>query len=144
MQGDIMPKSIWCSVSNRKVWKLLLLAVVTVMTVACIPTEKQAPSLTKKVFVLLINPQSQNEGIYTISYQNTQQVLMFESEEEVARYNDLLKKQNFGGLVVEEINQWEIEAYCKTQRYECKLIKKGTQVVPPQENAPTDFLPKAK
>lgn len=103
--------------------------------------ETTEPPASREVFVLLVNPYSQNEGIYSISHDNKEQILMFESREDAIRYNELLAEQDFAGLAVEEITQWEVNEFCKAQRYECKLVTQGTRIIPPQENAETDFLP---
>jgi len=100
---------------------------------------------SRKVFVLLVNPYTENEGIYTRQYGSKQQVLMFENSETARRYNQLLQKQGFSSLAVVEIIRGEIDLFCIQSGYECKLVRRGTQLVPPSDNAPDipdEFTPK--
>ncbi|ESA33649.1 hypothetical protein N836_20990 [Leptolyngbya sp. Heron Island J] len=94
-----------------------------------------------QVFILLMNPHSSNEGIYTTLHadgRNT--VLMFENFDDANSYNDLLSQKDLKGLSVEKINRWEVERFSRNQGHMTKLIKAGTQVEPAENNAETDFL----
>jgi len=48
-----------------------------------------------KVFVLLFNPGTENEGIHTLSMGDRHLVLMFEDEDDAIRYSLLLEAQDF-------------------------------------------------
>jgi hypothetical protein len=100
---------------------------------------------SRKVFVLVVNPNTDNQGIYTIQYGSKQQVLMFENSENAKSYNQLLQKQGFNGLAVAETIRGEINLFCIRSGYECKFVCRGTQLVPPSDNAPNipdEFTPK--
>lgn len=125
---------------NSKIYKLLFILLSTVVIVICFPAN------SKTVFVLIANSGSENEGIYTISYNdeesdNSNEVIIFESQEDASHYNELLKKQNIRGLVVEEIKYEEVEEFCKYERYKCRVISEGTPLVPPARNKRNNFLP---
>ncbi len=99
---------------------------------------------SRKVFILVVNPNTENQGIYTIQYGSKQQVLMFENSENAKSYNQLLQKQGFSGLAVAEIIRGEVNLFCIQSGYECKFVCRGTQLVPPSDNAPIPdkFTPK--
>jgi hypothetical protein len=120
---------------NRLIFLILLIAVVAVPFFL---------KESRKVFVLLTNPHTQNEGIYTIRQGNKQQVIMFEKLEDAYHYDELLQKQKFSGLAIVEIRQWEVNLFCIQSLYECKLVRRGTQLVPPSDNIPipADLSPK--
>ena len=94
-----------------------------------------------QVFVLLMNSHSSNEGIYaTLQADGQNTILMFENFDDANSYNDLLSQKDLKGLSVESINRWEVERFSKNQGYMTRLVKAGTRVEPPEENAETDFL----
>lgn len=86
-----------------------------------------------QVFVLLFNARTENEGIHTISIGASQNesgrqrnvVLMFEEEDDALRYAMLLEAQDFPEPAVEALDQEEVEEFCDSADYECKLIPKG-------------------
>ena len=64
---------------------------------------------------------------------------MFESREDATRCNELLAKQDFAGLAVEKIAQWDVHTFCNLEGYECLLIPQGARIIPPSDNAETNF-----
>jgi hypothetical protein len=81
-----------------------------------------------RVFVLLFNARTENEGIHTISAGDRNLVLMFEQEDDAIRYALLLEAQDFPTPSVEAIDQEEVEEFCQAAGYDFFLI-------------PTDFVP---
>lgn len=75
-----------------------------------------------RVFVLLFNARTDNEGIHTISIGDRNMVLMFEEEDDATRYAMLLEAQDFPVPTVEAIDQEEVEEFCESAGYECYLI----------------------
>jgi len=57
-----------------------------------------------RVFVLLFNAGTENEGIHTIQMGAINKVLMFESEDDATRYALLLEAQDFPTPTVEKID----------------------------------------
>ena len=78
-----------------------------------------------KVFVLLFNPRTENEGIHTLSVGDRHLVLMFEDEDDATRYALLLEAQDFLPPSVEALDRDEIESFCEDANYEAHLIPKG-------------------
>jgi hypothetical protein len=75
-----------------------------------------------RVFVLLFNANTDNEGIHTISIDVRNLVLMFEQEDDALRYAMLLEAQDFPVPSVEAIDKEEVEEFCQSAGYECYLI----------------------
>jgi len=97
-----------------------------------------------RVYVLLFNPGTENEGIYTLKMQEDERnvVLMFESEEDATRYGLLLEAQDFLSPNVEAIDSEEVEEFCEEAQYECVLVPEGTLAIPPETNLDeTDWDP---
>jgi hypothetical protein len=97
-----------------------------------------------KVFVLLFNAGSDNEGIHTLSIGDRHIVLMFVAEDDATRYAMLLEAQDFRTPTVESIDREEVEEFCRSANYECRLISRNFQpinqherfyVMPPETNA---------
>ncbi len=87
-----------------------------------------------RVFVLLYNSGTANEGIHTLQIGNQDSVLMFESEDDATRYALLLEAQDFPTPSVETIEKEEIEEFCRSAGYEAKFITEGMLEVPPENN----------
>lgn len=95
-----------------------------------------------RVYVLLFNARTENEGIHTLKMEDRNVVLMFESEDDATRYGLMLEAQDFSSPTVEPFHQEEIEDFCQETGYECKLVPEGTLAVPPEHNVDqTDWRP---
>jgi hypothetical protein len=98
-----------------------------------------------RVFVLLFNARTENEGIHTLKVDSRNVVLMFESEDDAMRYGLMLEAQDFASPTVEAFEQEEIEEFCQGAGYECKLVPEGTLAIPPDSNVEqTDWQLDAK
>jgi Protein of unknown function (DUF3110) len=87
-----------------------------------------------RVFVLLFNAGTENEGIHTLKLGDRNIVLMFESEEDAERYGVMLEAQDFSVPTIEEFESEEIEDFCLGAHYEWKLIPEGALELPPETN----------
>ena len=87
-----------------------------------------------KVYVLLYNTGTDNEGIHTLQIGNKDIVLMFESEDDATRYALLLEAQDFYSPTVEAIDSEEIEEFCTGAGYDWKLVTEGMLEIPPERN----------
>jgi hypothetical protein len=67
-----------------------------------------------RVFVLLFNARTENEGIHTIQLGDRHKVLMFESEDDATRFGVMLEAQDFPEPAVEAIDDREIKEFCDT------------------------------
>ncbi|MDB9493492.1 DUF3110 domain-containing protein [Spirulina major CS-329] len=96
----------------------------------------------RRVFVLLINAGTENEGIHTIQMGGQNKILMFEDEEDAARYALLLEAQDFPTPSVEEFPAEEIEEFCQEAGYDFELVESGRLEIPPEANVdhPTTAL----
>lgn len=98
--------------------------------------------LLMQVFVLLFNARTENEGIHTLKVDDRNVVLMFESEDDAIRYGMLLEAQDFVSPTVERFEAEEIEEFCQSADYECKLVSEGMLAIPPESNVDTtDWQP---
>jgi hypothetical protein len=76
----------------------------------------------KRVFVLLFNARTDNEGIHTIRIGDRNKVLMFEDEDDATRFALMLEAQDFPEATVEAIGIDD----------DSELIEKGRLEVPPE------------
>ena len=100
-----------------------------------------------KIFVLLYNPNSDNEGIHSIELKGRTIVLMFEEKEDAERYCGLLEAQDFPVPSVECVNLSEIKDFCTKCDYETRLVERNfipktpedrLLITPPQKNLEVD------
>ena len=82
-----------------------------------------------QIFVLLYNPNTDNEGIHSIELKGRTIVLMFEEKDDAERYVGLLEAQDFPTPSIESVNLEEIKEFCNRCDYETRIVTK-------------DFVPK--
>jgi Protein of unknown function (DUF3110) len=102
-----------------------------------------------RVYVLLFNVGTDNEGIHTLKlkqpeledgfledqYQDV--VLAFEQEDDATRFGLLLEAQDFPEPAVEEIDQEELEEFCESSGLGLQYVSEGMLAVPPSANIET-------
>jgi hypothetical protein len=88
----------------------------------------------KRVFVLLFNAGTENEGIHTIKIGDRNKVLMFESEDDATRFALMLEAQDFPEATVEEMDAEEIEEFCNSTDYDWQRVEEGMLELPPETN----------
>ena len=100
-----------------------------------------------KIFVLLYNPNTNNEGIHSIELKGRTIVLMFEEKEDAERYVGLLEAQDFPTPSIESVNLEEIKEFCNRCDYETRIVTKDfvpktledrLLLTPPQKNLEVD------
>ena len=100
-----------------------------------------------KIFVLLYNPNTNNEGIHSIELKGRTIVLMFEQKEDAERYVGLLEAQDFPTPSIESVNLEEIKEFCNRCEYETRMVTKDfvpktledrLLLTPPQKNLEVD------
>ncbi|HEY9850579.1 MAG TPA: DUF3110 domain-containing protein [Leptolyngbyaceae cyanobacterium] len=95
-----------------------------------------------RVFVLLFNARTENEGIHTLKIGDRDKVLMFESEDDATRFCVQLEAQDFLSPSVEAIDDEEIKEFCQSADYDWELIPEGALALPPETNLDrTDWQP---
>jgi hypothetical protein len=87
-----------------------------------------------KVYVLLFNAGTENEGIHTIQMGDRNKVLMFEEEEDATRFGGLLEAQDFPSPSIEMIDDDEIKEFCRSVDYDWELVPSGALAIPPENN----------
>jgi len=87
-----------------------------------------------RVFVLLFNARTENEGIHSVRIGDRETVLMFASEDDATRFGLMLEAQDFPLPSVEAMEEEEIEEFCSSAGYGVKLIPEGALAVPPEKN----------
>tara|TARA_Y100000589_G_scaffold268100_1_gene259781 strand:- start:4241 stop:4621 length:381 start_codon:yes stop_codon:yes gene_type:complete len=100
-----------------------------------------------KVYVLLYNADTDNEGIHSIELRGKTIVLMFEDREDAERYRGLLEAQDFPSPSIELVSLEEINDFCTKCRYETRLVEKNfipktiedrLLITPPEKNLEVD------
>ena len=95
-----------------------------------------------RVFVVLFNARTENEGIHSLKVGDRNIVLMFEDEDDATRFGGLLEAQDFPPCSVEGFESEEIEEFCRGAGYEAKHVETGTLVMPPEQTMEvTDWDP---
>jgi Protein of unknown function (DUF3110) len=100
-----------------------------------------------RVFVLIFNPRTENEGIHTVRVGDRNKILMFESEDDATRYALMLEAQDFPVPAVEALDAEEIKEFCESANYEWEIIPEnsGIIVTPPELNVEeTDWKPEGQ
>ena len=87
-----------------------------------------------RIFVLLFNVGTDNEGIYSRKIGDRDEVLMFEEEDDATRFGLMLEAQDFPTASIEEMDEDEIKAFCESVGYEAILIPSGSLEIPPEHN----------
>jgi hypothetical protein len=87
-----------------------------------------------RVYVLLFNPRTENEGIHTLQIGDRNKILLFETQDDATRYAMMLEAQDFPVPTVEEMDLDEVIQFCISADYDYEIIKDGTLAVPPQSN----------
>tara|TARA_B100000674_G_scaffold101451_1_gene73851 strand:- start:1873 stop:2253 length:381 start_codon:yes stop_codon:yes gene_type:complete len=100
-----------------------------------------------KVYVLLYNSGTEDEGIHSIELNGKTIVLMFEEKDDADRYCGLLEAQDFPKPTIELFELDDIKKFCLDSGYESKLVEKNfipkTQedrllITPPPKNLDHD------
>ena len=109
--------------------------------------KRNSKKFIMKIFVLLYNPNSNNEGIHSIELKGRTIVLMFEEKEDAERYVGLLEAQDFPTPSIESVNLEEIKEFCNRCDYETRIVTKDfvpktledrLLITPPQKNLEVD------
>ncbi|MFB2769599.1 DUF3110 domain-containing protein [Pelatocladus sp. BLCC-F211] len=96
-----------------------------------------------RVFVLIFNAGTDNEGIHTIRVGDRNTILMFESEDDATRFALMLEAQDFATPAVEAIDAEQIKEFCQSTGYDWQMVTENSALmVPPEINVEeTDWKP---
>ncbi len=87
-----------------------------------------------RVYVLLFNPRTENEGIHSVRVGDRDKIFMFKSEDDATRYALMLEAQDFPVPVVEEMPEDEVIEFCNSQGFDYEVLEEGMLVLPPEGN----------
>jgi Protein of unknown function (DUF3110) len=93
-----------------------------------------------RVFVLIFNAGTDNEGIHSIRISNAQglegnKILMFESEDDATRYALMLEAQDFPVPTVEIMNADDVREFCQSTGYDWEIVAENSELaIPPEIN----------
>lgn len=107
------------------------------------PQKKGKMITPMRVFVLIFNAGTDNEGIHTVREGDRNKILMFESEDDATRFALMLEAQDFPTPAVEPIDAEEIKEFCQSAGYDWEIVTENSGlVVPPEINVEeTDWKP---
>ncbi|WP_413176151.1 DUF3110 domain-containing protein [Anabaena azotica] len=96
-----------------------------------------------RVFVLIFNVGTDNEGIHSIRAGNRNKIIMFESEDDATRFALMLEAQDFPEPTVEGMDAEEIKAFCESAGFDWEVVpENGDLIMPPELNVEeTDWKP---
>jgi hypothetical protein len=98
-----------------------------------------------RVYILLFNAGTDNEGIHTIQIGDRNKVLMFAEEDDALRYAMMLEAQDFPEAIVEAISSEDVEDFCREADYDWEIVEGGKLAIPPEENVEqTDWNPEGE
>ena len=80
-----------------------------------------------RVFVLIFNAGTDNEGIHSIRISNAEgltenKILLFESEDDATRFALMLEAQDFAVPTVEMMNADDIKEFCEGTGYAWEIV----------------------
>ena len=80
---------------------------------------------SKLVFVLLYNANTDDEGIHTLNYGNSFQVLLFQKEEDALVYSSRLGEMNFPVPTVTELYEQDVLQFISDNNYTGLIVGPG-------------------
>lgn len=96
--------------------------------------------MVMRVYILLYNAGTDNEGIHTIQIGDRNKILMFTEKDDADRYILMLEAQDFPTPTVEAIDEEEVKAFCQNADYDFEVVEPGKLAIPPERNLePTDW-----
>ena len=87
--------------------------------------------LPQTVYVLLYNAGTDNEGIHTISSQEKETILLFESSADATNFARQLGEHNFPVPSVEILETKTIISFCEEMGYDWEFVPEGANRTPP-------------
>ena len=87
-----------------------------------------------RVYVLLFNANTNDEGIHTVQEGDRNKILMFQEEDDAVRFAMMLEAQDFPEPTVEAMDSEEIKAFCEKANYAWEIVESGQLALPPEKN----------
>ena len=101
-----------------------------------IVTDREALREVQRVWALIINHRTSNEGIYSrqLGEMSVELVLTFEVEEDAQRYADMLDAQDFPESTPVLLETQQLLEFCSTGNHQLGMVKRDAVVLPPEAN----------
>ncbi|GJD10446.1 hypothetical protein Gasu2_46350 [Galdieria sulphuraria] len=87
------------------------------------------------IWVLIFNPSTNNQGIYSLKISGVDVVLAFQEQDEAKIYAALLEAQDFPKPVPELIKFEEVADFCKNSGLRLGFVPRGALLSPPQTDS---------
>ncbi|ACA99992.1 MULTISPECIES: DUF3110 domain-containing protein [Cyanophyceae] len=87
-----------------------------------------------RVYVLLFNARTENEGIHTLQTGDRNKILMFEDEDDATRFGLMLEAQDFPPVSIEAMDEEDIIEFCRDADYDWQHVAAGELATPPEAN----------
>jgi hypothetical protein len=87
-----------------------------------------------RLWILLYNAGSDNEGIYTRYEGGINKIVGFKSEDDAVRYAGLLEAQDFPAPMVEAIDEFEVQEFCRGAGLDLIVVGDTELLMPPEQN----------
>ncbi|BAW97255.1 hypothetical protein NIES970_22060 [[Synechococcus] sp. NIES-970] len=87
-----------------------------------------------RIYVLLFNARTENEGIHTLQTGDRNKILMFEDEDDATRFGLMLEAQDFPSVSIEAMDEEDIIEFCRDADYDWQRIAAGELATPPEAN----------
>ncbi|MEA5554258.1 DUF3110 domain-containing protein [Anabaena cylindrica UHCC 0172] len=88
-----------------------------------------------RVFVLIFNAGTDNEGIHSIRVGNRNKIMMFESEDDATRFALMLEAQDFPTPTIEVMDAEDIKEFCEGAGFDWEVVpENGDLIMPPELN----------
>jgi len=100
---------------------------------AGIETDVQVLLDAGRVWALLFNPGSDEEGIYSRRLGMTNLVLTFEEEDDAERYAEMLVATDFPSAAPVEVSSATLVEFCHEGGHMIGLVRAGSLIMPPDE-----------
>jgi len=92
------------------------------------------PKTSSRVWILIYDSGTDNEGIYSRFENGRNQVVAFETEDDALRYSIMLEAQDFPEPKVERIDEDELREFCAGASLELVIVTGKDLAVPPEQN----------
>jgi Protein of unknown function (DUF3110) len=92
------------------------------------------PKTSSRLWILIYNSGTDNEGIYSRFQDGKNQVVAFETEDDALRYSIMLEAQDFPEPKVERIDEDELREFCAGANLTLAIVTSKDLAVPPEQN----------
>jgi len=90
----------------------------------------------KAAWVLIFNPEEDDEGVYTLQGRTDSRtyIVSFEARDEADRFANLLHADGFDLAIPTEWSTEQIKSFCSTASFDLSFVPENTLLMPPSTN----------